>query len=576
MSTWQIWRRTGKQHETRGKANKDRKGPGSRRGNQRHLVLEQLEYRLAPAATGIFATGADAGGGPQVNFYNGSGALQSAFQAYNSHFLGGVRVAVGDVNGDGVPDIITAPGPGGGADIRIFDGATGKMIGEFQAYDSRFTGGVYVAVGDISGNGKPEIITGPDQGGGPDVRVFDTSGNLLNEFLAYGPFFTGGVRVAAGDVNGDGKADIITGAGPRGGPNVVVYDGANPGHQLQNFQAYSPFFQGGVYVAGGDTNGDGKADIITAPGARGGPEVKVFSGQNGSMLADFLPYSPAFTGGVRVGAADVKGDGRADIITAAGPSGGPHIQVLNGASLTPLQSFLTFNSSFTGGVFTSGDANGSAVVNAQPFDSLTIPGTLNPSLPTFAVFTDQSGHQIQEPATSVSASSIMAPVPVVLDPTTFQVTSGTMTASVLQQGPSGPSNQTTTGPLMRVNIASLPSTGAAPGALASLFFTTMQQVAKNAIQDFQNIAAASGGKVNVGPVVTALQTLGQSYADALQQITARERSGQPDRPRYDRRRQGSTEYEFPDSLGSAARGGSPESIEFRRTGECSLHRCARV
>jgi hypothetical protein len=83
-----------------------------------------------------------------------------------------VRVAVADVNGDGMPDVITAPGPGGGPDIRVFDGRTGALIQEFMAYDPNFTGGVYVAAGDVNGDGKADIITGADAGGGPHVKVF--------------------------------------------------------------------------------------------------------------------------------------------------------------------------------------------------------------------------------------------------------------------------------------------------------------------------------------------------------------------------------------------------------------------
>src|SRR5262249_2542116 len=150
------------------------------------------------------------------------------FFAYAPTFLGGVRVALGDVNGDGVPDIITAPGHGGGPDIRVFSGATGQLIREFMAYDPRFTGGGYVPAAALKGDGKVEIITAADHGGGPDIRVFDgATGNLILEFMAYDPRFTGGVRLATGDVNGDGVPDIITAPGVGGGPDVRVFSGTS-------------------------------------------------------------------------------------------------------------------------------------------------------------------------------------------------------------------------------------------------------------------------------------------------------------------------------------------------------------
>src|SRR5262249_10495328 len=113
----------------------------------------------------LSALGADAGGGPEVKVYAGpTRSLVFDFYAYDPRFPGGVRVAVGDVNGDGIPDIVTAPGPGGGPDVRVFDGRTGAMIRDFMAYDFRFTGGVYVAVGDVNHDGFADIITGAGEG----------------------------------------------------------------------------------------------------------------------------------------------------------------------------------------------------------------------------------------------------------------------------------------------------------------------------------------------------------------------------------------------------------------------------
>ena len=79
------------------------------------------------------AVGAGAGGGPQVKVYNfTTGQLLYSFYAYSPSFTGGVDLAVADINGDGIPDIITAPGVGGGPDIKVFDGKTGDLIREFS------------------------------------------------------------------------------------------------------------------------------------------------------------------------------------------------------------------------------------------------------------------------------------------------------------------------------------------------------------------------------------------------------------------------------------------------------------
>jgi hypothetical protein len=315
----------------------------------------QHALRTEPAAQ-HFVVGADAGGGPHVRVMDGTtGKALADLLAYDAGFRGGVRVATADVNGDGVPDIITAPGAGGGPHVKVFDGATLKLLGQFMAYDPGFRGGVFVAAGDVNGDGTADIVTGADAGGGPHVKVFDgKSFAVVRSFLAYAPNFTGGVRVAAGDVNGDGLADVVTGAGTGGGPHVEVFDGST-GALLQSFFAYATTFTGGVYVAAGDTNADGKADVVTGAGMGGMPQVDFFDG-SGTKLQSFMGFWPAeqMPNGVRVGVADVDGDGRMDVVTGPGPGSSSHVMAVDGVSLLPLDRVTVFDPGFLGGVFVGG------------------------------------------------------------------------------------------------------------------------------------------------------------------------------------------------------------------------------
>src|SRR5262245_16035850 len=278
------------------------------------------------------------------------------------HFGRGIVATPGDFgqlgarpsNGDGFPDIIIGAGPGAtGGHVKVFDGTSGSLMSSFFAYGPAFRGGVFVAVGDLNGDGTDDIITGAGPGAGPHVKAFSgDTGALLNSFFAYAPSFRGGVRVAAGDVNGDGFDDIITGAGSGGNAHVKVFSG-DSGALLSSFLAY-PGFSGGVFVAAGDFNGDGKADIVTGADRGAPPHVKVFDGATTQVLASFFAYAANFTGGVRVATGDVNGDGIADIITGAGPGAAQPLRTFDGISLAALDSFFALDPRTSTGFFVAG------------------------------------------------------------------------------------------------------------------------------------------------------------------------------------------------------------------------------
>jgi len=253
----------------------------------------------APASAQI-VVGADEGGQSiAARYFAVNSPMPSS--PYSPGFQGGVRVAVGDVNGDGVADIITGPGPGAAPHVKVFDGTNNQLIHSFFAYSPSFAGGVFVAAGDINGDGAADIITGAGPGAGPHVKVFDgRTGAEIRSFFPFAPNFSGGVRVAAGDVNGDGFADIIAGAGPGGGPQVGITDGTS-NTVLHSFFAYPPTFSGGVFVAAGDIDGDGRAEVVTGPGDGAPPQVNVFNPENPALNQSFFVGSTDNFRGVRVG-----------------------------------------------------------------------------------------------------------------------------------------------------------------------------------------------------------------------------------------------------------------------------------
>jgi len=247
-------------------------------------------------------TGAGYGGGPHVKVYDANGTFTGKeFMAYDPYFAGGVDVAAGDVDGDGIDEIITGAGYGGGPHVRVFNVNGNEMAG-FYAYDYKFAGGIRVAAGDVNGDGKAEIVTGIYSNGGPHVRVMSYQGQAISQFMAYDPYFAGGVDVGVGDVldTGTTKDEIITGAGPGGGPHVRVFSETGAG--LSSFFAYASDYTGGVRVSGGEANtGSPKEEIATSPWRNGGSDIRVIKG-NGNILSANLYLEPWWDGSYDIAA----------------------------------------------------------------------------------------------------------------------------------------------------------------------------------------------------------------------------------------------------------------------------------
>lgn len=257
------------------------------------------------------------------------------------------------------PILVFGAGPGGAPAVRVIDAASGTELLNFLAFPADFLGGVSVTQGDVTGDGVPEIIVGAGPGGAPLVGVFDLrTGSLIRFFFAYRDDFRGGVTVAAADITGDGIADVLAGAGVGGSPHVAAFDGPTAA-VIRSYFAFDDSFRDGVTVAGGDVNGDGIADIVAGTRQGGAPQIAVFDGPTRAVLLSFFTGDPSFRGGVNVAAADLDGDGRADIIAGAGLGGGPVVAVFDPATGRATASIFAFDQSFRGGVNVAGvDADG--------------------------------------------------------------------------------------------------------------------------------------------------------------------------------------------------------------------------
>jgi len=368
----------------------------------------------APLLSALLVTGPGNGTGTVFTPINGqyqAGASATLIPG----FSGETHVALGDVNGDRVPDIVAATGPGGSR-VRVLDGATGTaaeptVLADFEAFPG-YAGGVFVAVGDLNGDGRADIAVTPDAAdafSGPvsnqlPVRVYSGAGfGLLASFdgLASLSGASGqgnaavklGGRPAIADVNGDGLPDLLVAAGSGGGPRITVWGGtgfagANGGrpttNPIANLFVFESGQRGGAFVTAGDVNGDGFAEVIVGGGPGGGPRVRVVNGRllfdagavpnlegvnlddptnlsNGLVLNNFFAGSDTLRGGVRVAVRDADGDRLADVVVGSGTNERSGLRVYRAPSLAAAagtsgepggaQTIDPFGSDLAGGVW---------------------------------------------------------------------------------------------------------------------------------------------------------------------------------------------------------------------------------
>lgn len=264
--------------------------------------------------------------------FKNDGSLASLEIIALDTYYGG-SVAAGDIDGDGSAELIVGAGPGpqNQGVVRVFK-ADGTQLLEFMPFDAGY--GVNVAAADLDGDGDYEIIAAPASGeeNRSIVKVYAYNKEAkameaaADEFDAHGVFY--GANIAAADTDGDGRPEIITapGPGPSNPAEVKIWKvdvaggiGSWSIHESQRLQFAGNY---GLTLAVGDVDGDGGDELIigAGPNPKAVAEVKIIR-PDGTEIKRFTAFSE-YRYGVNVAAADLDGDGKAEVIAAAGPDPG--------------------------------------------------------------------------------------------------------------------------------------------------------------------------------------------------------------------------------------------------------------
>lgn len=248
---------------------------------------------------------------PNVKIFRQDGSLISEFLAYNENYRNGLTVTTCDLDGDNSQEIITGTMFGGGPHVRIFE-SDGTVLynGGFFAYDGKFRGGVNVACGDIDGDGLDDIVTGAGLTGGPHIKVFSPNGNMKYEIFAGSAFESSGTTVAVGDVDGDNDVEIITGRMGEGDSTITIFDLRK--NQLSFMLALNSFknYEGGISVTSADLDGDKKNEIGVSTNKHETGMIKFFE-LSGEEHETIKPFSETSKG---VLATPIKNNGKETLI----------------------------------------------------------------------------------------------------------------------------------------------------------------------------------------------------------------------------------------------------------------------
>lgn len=251
--------------------------------------------------------------GALARFLRPDGArVRNGFFVFEEQYAGGDQIAHIDLDGNGQRDLVAVAG-----NQLLAWRDDGQPYMSLYPYTVNYKGELRIAIGDLDGDGKLEIVVAPGTGKPGPLKVYTRHGESVGrEWYPFGTSYVGGVSVAIGDVDGGGRGELIVGVGRGLIPKVRIYknDEAFNFRISKEFPAFETSFRGGVNVAVGNLDGVGFDEIIVGAGSGKPPLIRTFDGLGTRRLSEFTAYRTAGKPGIEVRAVDVDFDGKDDIV----------------------------------------------------------------------------------------------------------------------------------------------------------------------------------------------------------------------------------------------------------------------
>lgn len=251
--------------------------------------------------------GAGPGGRPWVKVYKIDGTLLKKFKAFKKSYTGGVDVSAGDVNNDNIDEIVASKFSGNKSRVKVFNYLDKTVLFDRIIFPNLSTG-ASISMGDVDSDGKADLIAGTSGSISSKIKFYNIRTNNKNGRkldIVLKPFVSTiktGIDVANGDIDNDGFVEIGVSklSGDKGRIKILEYD--TPGTELRKISVFRKNHKSGANIEMFDVNSDGKTEIIASSrkASNSQPKIKIFK-PNGKKYSDvFYPYAKNLKGGVVV------------------------------------------------------------------------------------------------------------------------------------------------------------------------------------------------------------------------------------------------------------------------------------